>query len=274
MRWSGGSDELDLDATVENLAGNPVPSDDDVVVRERVRVRRSVVLVVDVSGSMRGERVRTAAATVGALGGELARDRLAVVAFWSDAAVLVPLGERVEPMAVLDLLVRVPAQGLTNVSFALEVARRQLVGVPTRDARVLLLSDCVHNAGPDPQVQAVRGFADDVAERIATLGGSPKGTPGSIVAERDWEDYSIGRDTAIAHLGALDVVYQGVISSVRDVIEKTGDLDPVTEDMLTGQSAELELFHWFIRAHLENSGGSLSTGDATSEDTAAAEASS
>lgn len=154
VRWTGGSDELDLDATVEALAGNPAPTDDDVVVRERVRVRRSVVLVVDVSGSMRGERVRTAAATVGALGGALARDRLAVVAFWSDAAVLVPLGERVEPMAVLDLLVRVPTQGLTNVSFALEVARRQLVGVPAREARVLLLSDCVHNAGPDPRIVA------------------------------------------------------------------------------------------------------------------------
>ena len=34
----------------------------------------------------------------------------------------------------------------------------------------------------DPQVELVRGFADDVAERIATLGGSPKGTPGAVVA--------------------------------------------------------------------------------------------
>ena len=50
------------------------------------RTRRSVVLLVDVSGSMRGERVRTAAATVGALAGELGRDDLAVMAFWSDAA--------------------------------------------------------------------------------------------------------------------------------------------------------------------------------------------
>ena len=73
----------------------------DLVVRERVRQRRSVVLVVDVSGSMKGERVRTAAATVGALAGELARDSLAVVAFWSDAAVLVRMGEQVAPLADL-----------------------------------------------------------------------------------------------------------------------------------------------------------------------------
>ncbi len=32
----------------------------------------------------------------------------------------------------------------------------------------------------DPQVELVRGYADEVAERIATLGGSPQGTPGAI----------------------------------------------------------------------------------------------
>ncbi|MCW2581407.1 MAG: hypothetical protein JWQ53_197, partial [Klenkia sp.] len=154
--WAGGSDELDLERTLELVAGTPLPEDDDVVVRERVRTKRSVVLVVDVSGSMKGERLRTAAATVGALAGELGRDSLAVVAFWSDAAVLVPLGAPVEPLGVLDLLLRVPTQGLTNVSFALETAGRLLAGVPPRDARVLLLSDCVHNAGPDPRTAAAR----------------------------------------------------------------------------------------------------------------------
>ena len=156
LPWAGGSDELDLERTLEAIAGNPFPEATDIVVRERVRQRRSVVLVVDVSGSMKGERLRTAAATVGALAGELTRDLLSVVAFWSDAAVLVRLGEQVAPLAVLDLLLRVPTQGLTNVTFALETAARQLAGVPPRDARVLLLSDCVHNAGPGPRLTAAR----------------------------------------------------------------------------------------------------------------------
>src|SRR3954447_10392014 len=63
----------------------------------------------------------------------------------------------------------------------------------------------------DPQVEAVRAMDADTAQRIATLGGSPKGTPGSIVSERTWDDYSIGRATTQEHLGALDVVYRGVI---------------------------------------------------------------
>ena len=111
----------------------------------------------------------------------------------------------------------------------------------------------------DPQVEEVRGFADDVAERIATLGGSPKGTPGAIVAEREWDEYSIRRATTQEHLGGLDMVYQGVIGSQRAAIAEMGDLDPVTEDMLIGQTDKLELFHWFVRAHLETSSGHLST---------------
>ena len=69
--------------------------------------RRSCSLV-DVSGSMRGERIRTAAATVGALAGELRRDDLAVVAFWSDAAVLLRLGAPVPPAAAARRAARDP----------------------------------------------------------------------------------------------------------------------------------------------------------------------
>jgi Mg-chelatase subunit ChlD len=154
--YRGGSDDIDMDRTLEQLATRPVPEDEDIVVREAVATRRSVVLLVDVSGSMRGEQVRTAAATVGALAAELARDDLAVIAFWSDAAVLSRLGQRVAPQALVESMVRIPARGLTNLAFPLQAARRELARVPARDARVLLLSDCVHNAGPDPRPFAAR----------------------------------------------------------------------------------------------------------------------
>lgn len=121
----------------------------------------------------------------------------------------------------------------------------------------------------DPQVDAVRGFADDLAERIATLGGSPCGTPGRLVQHRTWEEYSIGRATTQEHLGALDLVYQGVIESYRNGIKELEELDPVTQDMFIAQTNDLELFHWFIRAHLEDKSGNLSTSGATSEEEAA-----
>src|SRR5690349_6912828 len=72
----------------------------------------------------------------------------------------------------------------------------------------------------DPQVDAVREMVDDVAERIATLGGSPCGTPGALVAQRNWDDYSVGRADTIDHLAALDLVYTGVIEDHRTAIAK------------------------------------------------------
>jgi starvation-inducible DNA-binding protein len=121
----------------------------------------------------------------------------------------------------------------------------------------------------DPQVELVRGFADETAERIATIGGSPKGTPAAIEKLRDWDDYSLGRDTVAAHLGALDEVYVGVVTSNRDGIAKTEDIDPVTQDMLIAHTAELEKFQWFVRAHLENADGTLRTQGESSEKGAA-----
>ncbi|MFJ9246593.1 Dps family protein [Streptomyces sp. NPDC101776] len=121
----------------------------------------------------------------------------------------------------------------------------------------------------DPQVDRVREMADDVAERIAALGGIAPGTPGTLVTERTWDDYSIGRADAIAHLGALDLVYTGLVEDLRAGIKEAGAIDPATEDLLIGQLRDLEQFQWFVRAHLESSGGTLATGDAHSESEAA-----
>ena len=124
----------------------------------------------------------------------------------------------------------------------------------------------------DPQIDAVRTMVDDVAERMATMGVPPLGTPGVIVEQRSWEDYSLGRATTQEHLGALDLVYTGVIADHRKAQEGTEDLDPVTEDLLIGQLAALEKFHWFVRAHLENASGELSTEGAGGERDAADQA--
>jgi starvation-inducible DNA-binding protein len=121
----------------------------------------------------------------------------------------------------------------------------------------------------DPQVDAVRLMVDETAERIATLGGSPCGTPGALVKARSWDDYDLGRDDAIAHMGALDVVYAGVVEAHRKAIEATEEPDPVTQDMLIGQATQLEQFHWFVRAHLESPSGELATGAAKTERAAA-----
>jgi starvation-inducible DNA-binding protein len=124
----------------------------------------------------------------------------------------------------------------------------------------------------DPQVDGVRLMVDQTAERIATLGFEPNGTPGYIVSNRDWDDYKLGRATVPEHLGALDVVYSGVIEEHRQAIDEFDELDPVSQDMLIEQAQDLEQYHWFVRAHLETSDGALATAGAQHTKEAAAKA--
>jgi starvation-inducible DNA-binding protein len=109
----------------------------------------------------------------------------------------------------------------------------------------------------DPQTDAVRLMVDELAERIATFGGTPVGTPAALVNRRRWDDYDVGRADVATHLRALDSVFTGVIEDHRKAQDALGDLDPVSEDMIISQLTQLEQFQWFIRAHLENAAGEI-----------------
>lgn len=106
----------------------------------------------------------------------------------------------------------------------------------------------------DDQVEPVREMSDEIAERIAILGFEPVGTPGYIVKDRTWDDYPINRGSVPEHLKALDSVYDGIISDHRTAAATAAELDPVTEDLLVGQTGKLEMFQWFVRSHIESTG--------------------
>lgn len=120
----------------------------------------------------------------------------------------------------------------------------------------------------DPQVEAVRAMVDVVAERMRTMGVAPVGTPGALVQARDWEDYPVMTGQAAEHLAALDIVYTGVIEDHRELVDSSEEVDPVTQDMLIAQVAELEKFQWFIRSHLIDDQGELATDGAKTIDQA------
>lgn len=125
----------------------------------------------------------------------------------------------------------------------------------------------------DEQTEAMRGLIDEVAERITTMGAVAAGLPSQVIEGRTAKgDYALGRGPVMAHLGALDMAYVRVISGHREAISAVAKLDPVTEDLLIGQTAKLDLNHWFIRAHLSDTEGNLATSGTESELDAAAAA--
>jgi starvation-inducible DNA-binding protein len=117
----------------------------------------------------------------------------------------------------------------------------------------------------DPQFAGTLTMIDDLAERIAALGGVPSGLPGRVIEIRDWDDYSLDRADSLAHLGALDVVYNGVIGAHRLAIESVAEDDRVSEDLLIGQTGTLERYQWFVRSHLADWAGGMANAGSFSE---------
>lgn len=125
----------------------------------------------------------------------------------------------------------------------------------------------------DQQTDVVRDLVDGVAERITTMGGVAAGLAGEVTKMRSQNsDYALGRAPVAAHLGALDQTYSRVCSSHREAAAEVGETDLVSQDLLVGQTAKLDLNHWFVRAHLEDTSGNLITGDMDNEMDAAVEA--
>jgi starvation-inducible DNA-binding protein len=112
----------------------------------------------------------------------------------------------------------------------------------------------------DQQVASTREMVDAIAERISTLGGVAGGLASQVVGMRAAdEEYALGRAPVMAHLGALDKLYERVSQGHRASMAQVADIDPVSEDLLIAQTATLELNHWFIRAHISDTDGRLAT---------------
>ncbi|MFQ3663267.1 MAG: MoxR family ATPase [Chloroflexaceae bacterium] len=156
--------ELELERTLERAQGRPVTLDDLVVRRWRA-AGRAIALLVDYSGSMRGQGLATAAMAAAAtlLAVDTAMD-CSVIVFAREALVLQEQGRRRAPAAVIDDLLTLRGRGVTNLAGALRAAAAQLARAPRAEKVVVLLSDCLPTAGDDP-VTALTGI-----ERLHVLG--------------------------------------------------------------------------------------------------------
>ncbi len=134
----------------------PVPPADVIVAAKNTwalnRKRADILLVVDVSGSMEGEKIEAAKSGLGAfLMRILPEDRVGLVAFSSDARLLVPPAPLSESRIALDdTIAGLRAQGKTALYDALILSKQALDDLPAaeddRIRAIVLLSDGLDNA--------------------------------------------------------------------------------------------------------------------------------
>ena len=125
-RFRFQSDDLDLDRSVEELAANPFPGHEDVWVRERSAGRRAVVLMLDVSGSMRGAPLVRAALAAASAAVAAAEDDFAAVLFWSRTLVVTSVDNPRPLVRVVEDVLAVRPEGLTDVGLGLTTGLGQL----------------------------------------------------------------------------------------------------------------------------------------------------
>ena len=159
---------------------------DDLVARRWTAPQRSICLLVDQSGSMRGHAVAMAAMAAAAV--VLIRSErvsTSVIAFAADALVLEGQHERRPPAALVDDLLSLRGKGRTDLALALRTAARELARDPAAERTAILLSDCRATAGGDP-LGALSGF-----DRVDVLGTDAG--PAAIEAGRRLASRARGR---------------------------------------------------------------------------------
>ena len=151
--WGG---ELDVEATLENLLGKPHPEPGDLIVQRRVDRRHQVVLMVDTSLSMAGEKMALAAVAAAVLALKLRPGDLAVVLFADGARAVSRFGEEVTPAELVRRMLAVPCGGGTDIAAALGLGHAELQRGRDPSRSGLLVSDGVYTSGADPLPAAAR----------------------------------------------------------------------------------------------------------------------
>ncbi len=100
----------------------------------------------------------------------------------------------------------------------------------------------------DEVVDAVRIHADDVAERVVTIGVAPDGRAATVAAESALPEHPTGwaKDTDVVDwfVGALGTA----IGRLREAVAETEKHDVVSQDLLIGITAALEKHMWMFQA--------------------------
>lgn len=93
---------------------------------------------------------------------------------------------------------------------------------------------------------------DDIAERVATLGGTALGTVRVAAENSGLSQYPLEITDGEAHVEALSSALAQFGKKVRADIDSTDELgDKDTADLFTGVSRSIDKLLWFVEAHAQ-----------------------
>ncbi len=151
--YTPAAEELDLEATLDNLAGKRVLEYQDLVCLERLTKKDAVAVMMDISGSMSREKIVLTAICAAVLMNKYARGYFALVVFSETPQVIKALEAPGETTEIIREFLNLPVGGVTDLASALGEGLRQLEragrdGAPGRRIG-MLITDGWNTAGGD-----------------------------------------------------------------------------------------------------------------------------
>lgn len=220
--------DFDIDETFENspLAmasvagmlpkGTAYPlTESDIWMSYRVHRRQAIVLSVDTSLSMTGEKLALTAVALAVVLLQFPDDPIGIIAFENTASILKRPNERISLQELVERFLDVPAQGYTHLEDgmkqALHLIRTLDAGLSQgRPPSTVLLTDGKYTAGRDPAYLAPR-FAHLVVMKMGKERASRQ-----LCSELAQKGHGALRE--VAELEALPYVMYGV---VKDLLRGT-----------------------------------------------------
>lgn len=172
--------EFDLDETLENSplgilsahastdfekaqgsgALDYILTDHDIWMSYHVHRHQSLILSVDTSLSMTGEKLALTAVALSVVLLEFPDDPIGIIAFENEAKVLKSPDERISVQMLVERFLDVPAQGYTHLEDGMKVALKLVRNTQSsgkgRPPSTVLLTDGKYTAGKDPAYLAPR----------------------------------------------------------------------------------------------------------------------
>jgi starvation-inducible DNA-binding protein len=99
----------------------------------------------------------------------------------------------------------------------------------------------------DELAEEVAGYVDQLAERIAQLGGVAEGTVRMAASRTRLSEYSIEISEGMAHVGSAALALSTFGQEARETIYEMEDTD--TADLFTEISRGIDKWLWFVEAH-------------------------
>lgn len=167
--------DFDLDETLENsplaiasvmgafedtsLSDYPV-TDQDIWMSYNIHRRQPIILSVDTSLSMTGDKLALTAVALAVVLLQFPDDLIGIVAFENEAKILKSPEEKISVAQLVERFLDVPAQGYTHLEeglkMSLKLIRRVEAAGSGRPSSTVLLTDGKYTAGRDPAYLAPR----------------------------------------------------------------------------------------------------------------------